>query len=179
MFLFGDTETTGFPSKSRKADDPKQARLVQLAAQLVTPDDRTVMEFSMIVNPGIPIPKQASDVHGITDEIASRYGVSEATAVDFYLNLRAHSDLDVFHNSQFDRRIMEHAIDRRGLNASVIMAEVKSHCTMQQVKNMGHQKSNLAHCMMEFFGEDHTLAHDAMADTVACRRVYFHLNPAK
>tara|TARA_R110000850_G_scaffold23358_1_gene69094 strand:+ start:25806 stop:26348 length:543 start_codon:yes stop_codon:yes gene_type:complete len=177
MFLFGDTETTGFPSNSRKADDPKQARLVQLAAQLVTADNRTVMEFSLIINPGVPIPEAASNVHGITDEIAQKYGVSEATAVDFFLNLRAHCDADVFHNAAFDRKIMSHAIERRGKDGSKVMAEVKSLCTMLQVKGKGHQKANLAYCMREFFDEDHALAHDAMADTVACRRVFFHLNP--
>ena len=59
-----DTETTGL--------DARTARLVQvaalpLAAGRMRPDDR----FERLVNPGIPIPKAAVAVHGITDAMVA------------------------------------------------------------------------------------------------------------
>lgn len=57
-----DVETTG--------TDPAEARIVELAAvvydALGTSDPRVI--FRTKVNPGVPIPSGATDVHGITDE---------------------------------------------------------------------------------------------------------------
>lgn len=176
MILFFDTETTGFPSGKREPNDPKQARLVQLAAQLVTPENRTVMEFSLIINPLVPIPEEASNIHGITNDIAEEYGVSEPTAVDFFLHLSEFASLHVAHNEAFDRKVMENALARRNERA-LEPIQKPTHCTMQQARNMGMPKAGLAFLMQHLFDEDHAQAHDAMADTIACRRVYFKLNP--
>lgn len=54
-----DLETTGF--------DFEKDRIVEIAAMKIAPDC-IVEKFHRRVNPGIPIPKSASDVHGITDE---------------------------------------------------------------------------------------------------------------
>lgn len=54
-----DTESTGV--------DPKQARICQIA--VIQIDEGEVSgEFSWLVNPRVPIPPEASAVHGITDE---------------------------------------------------------------------------------------------------------------
>jgi len=58
--VFFDLETTGV--------DPYNDRIVQLAAIKYFPDgQKTTHEW--IVNPGMPIPKGASDIHGITDDM--------------------------------------------------------------------------------------------------------------
>jgi DNA polymerase-3 subunit epsilon/CBS domain-containing protein len=59
-----DTETTGL--------DARNARLVQIAALPLAggrmrPQDR----FERLVNPGVPIPKAATEVHGITDAMVA------------------------------------------------------------------------------------------------------------
>lgn len=54
-----DLETTGF--------DFEKDRIVEIAAMKIAPDS-IAEKFHRRVNPGIPIPKTATDVHGITDE---------------------------------------------------------------------------------------------------------------
>src|SRR5688500_20273897 len=55
---FLDLETTGL--------NPRVDRIVELAIVRVTPDGE-VLERARRFNPGVPIPAEASAVHGITD----------------------------------------------------------------------------------------------------------------
>lgn len=55
-----DIESTG--------TDPATARIVQLAVVKTMPDGQIDIR-KMIIDPGVPIPKLASDIHGITDEV--------------------------------------------------------------------------------------------------------------
>lgn len=57
-----DLETTGFSTS--------MDRIVQIGAIKLTPDGE-VIEKSTIVNPGIHIPREVAEVHGITDAIAA------------------------------------------------------------------------------------------------------------
>ncbi len=55
-----DTETTG--------PDPAKARIVQIAAVAYQgPKPRDIRPFDTLVNPGVPIPAEATNIHGITD----------------------------------------------------------------------------------------------------------------
>ena len=190
MILFFDTETTGFTRPNKPADHPDQPYLTQIAAQPVRPDNTTFMEFSLVVNAGVPISKQASDVHGITNEIAEEFGVSQSTAVDFFLKLYGHADLVVAHNIKFDRQVMETAVARRTGAAKPMSKSL--YCTMTKATDIvkapptpkmvaagrTHWKSpSLGECIQHFFDEELSGAHDAMVDVQACRRVYFALNP--
>lgn len=72
VYLFFDTETTGLP---KRYDAPSSdlenwsCRLVQLS-WLMEDDSKTLLsQGDLIIKPdGFEIPKQASDVHGITTE---------------------------------------------------------------------------------------------------------------
>ena len=190
MILFFDTETTGFMNARKPVNHPDQAHIVQLAAQLVNPNNSTRMEFSLIVNPGVPIPPRASAVHGITDDIAAQYGVSPSTAVDFFMLLQGHADTLAAHNIAFDKQVMETAIARRTGEVNPLTKPM--YCTMKKATDIvkapptpkmvaagrTHWKSpNLSECIKHFFDEELEGAHDAMIDVVACRRVFFALNP--
>lgn len=69
-----DLETTGL--------DHKTARIVTACAALLNPDG-TVNgpDVEWLANPGIPIPPEASAVHGITDEVARSQGDDLAKVV--------------------------------------------------------------------------------------------------
>lgn len=56
--VFFDLETTGV--------DIATARIVQIALHRMEPDGSS-MEYEQLVNPGIPIPPGATQVHGIRD----------------------------------------------------------------------------------------------------------------
>lgn len=55
-----DLETTG--------NDPKTARIVEIGFVLITPDG-TERRYQSFINPLMPIPPEATAVHGITDEM--------------------------------------------------------------------------------------------------------------
>ncbi len=54
-----DTETTGV--------DTTNDRIVELAFQVYYHDGRDVKEYRTLINPGVPIPAETTEVHGITD----------------------------------------------------------------------------------------------------------------
>lgn len=58
--IYFDAETTGVETET--------ARIIELACIKYNVDG-TQEEKTILVNPGVPIPVEASDVHGITDEI--------------------------------------------------------------------------------------------------------------
>lgn len=69
-----DLETTGV--------DPASAHIVTAAIVYLLPDGRAdARSRSWLVDPGIPIPSQASAVHGISTDYAREHGIPEAQAV--------------------------------------------------------------------------------------------------
>lgn len=190
MILFFDTETTGFVDDRLPPDHQMQPDVVQLAAQLCDEDGAVVSGINLIVTParGLPIPKQASDVHGITDEIAGKFGVAPSLAVDLFHHLYSRADLIVAHNIKFDAAVMETAIVRAFGHARSL--KKPRFCTMEtaspivnlpptdRMRAAGFNKPKppkLEECVRHFFNEGLEGAHDAMIDVTACARVYFHL----
>ena len=57
--IFYDTETTGL--------DTDTARIVEIGA--ATLSDNKVHRFRSLVNPGVDIPKECSDIHGIDNNM--------------------------------------------------------------------------------------------------------------
>lgn len=188
MLLFFDTETTGFFKKNLPTNHPDQPHIVQLAAMLTDDEGLPQAEISLIVNPGVPIPEAASNVHGITTEKAERLGCTPKLALEAFKYLYDHADLLVAHNISFDKGIVEVAIardqeQRRQLTCPLF-------CTMEAatpVVNLpptermiavGMKKPKppkLEECIRHFFDEGLDGAHHAMVDVRACKRVYFHL----
>lgn len=67
-----DLETTG--------TDPAEARIVT-AALVDTIGGKVERSLDWLIDPGVPIPSEASAIHGVTDERARREGRSAAEAV--------------------------------------------------------------------------------------------------
>lgn len=188
MILFFDTETTGFFQDRLPVDDPSQPYVVQLAAQLCEDSGEPLAGISLIVDPCVEIPVQASNVHGITNEKAKQLGVTLEFAISAFQHLYARADLIVAHNIKFDKGVMEAAIARQYQRVRPITK--KLFCTMEtaspiiklpptdRMKAAGFDKPKppkLEECIRHFFNEELDGAHDAMVDVAACRRVYMHL----
>jgi DNA polymerase-3 subunit epsilon len=188
MILFFDTETTGFYQDRLPVDHPDQPYIVQIAAQLCEDDGVPRAGFSLIVDPGISIPSRASEVHGITDEVAAQFGVSLEFALSAFTHLYQRSDLVCAHNIKFDRGVIEAAISRH--YRKVMPLRKPLFCTMEastpiinlppteRMRAVGIDRPKppkLEECIRHFFNEDLDGAHDAMVDVSACRRVYQHL----
>jgi len=136
----------------------------------------------------ISIPARAAEVHGITDERAVRFGVSAEFALSAFTHLYQRADLVCAHNIKFDRGVIEAAISRH--YRKVMPLRKPLFCTMdaatpiinlpptEKMKAVGFDKPKppkLEECIRHFFDEDFDDAHDAMADVIACRRVYLHI----
>lgn len=87
-----DTETTGF-------DVEKGARLIEIARRDVQ-DGKPGEQWAILVNPGIPIPADATKVHGITDEMVK--GAPRPIEIASGLRFDLGERMLCFHNAPFD-----------------------------------------------------------------------------
>jgi len=192
MILFLDTETSGLPDFNKRARDPSQPHLVQLAA-IVTDELGGALEsqYAIIKPDGWTIPKEASDVHGITNEIANRVGIPEKEAAGLLLGMMRRSELLVAHNVMFDKFIARIAMRRFDLITDEDDAAWKAmptFCTMREMtdicrlpgKRYGQFKyPRLSEAYFQAFGRALNGAHDALVDLNACKEIYFWLKARK
>src|SRR5690606_15845109 len=111
-----DVETTG--------SDPREARIVSAALLLCLPDGRVQPGgVDVIVNPGVPIPDEATAVHGITTERARAEGIEPAEAVDqiltCLLGIGALGWPLVIYNATYDWVVLHHEDWRHALRREV------------------------------------------------------------
>jgi DNA polymerase-3 subunit epsilon len=105
-----DTETTG--------PNPLEDRIVTAAFIVRTPgqDDRV---FSWLINPGVPIPTDASEVHGVTDAMVQADGQDPKIALDEIATYLAHAIGQgmpvIAFNQSFDWSILHYDLLRNGL----------------------------------------------------------------
>ena len=136
LALFYDFESTGLVLFKKRSDLPEQPHIVQLAASLVDLDTKdTVQSINVIVKPeGWIIPKEASDVHGITTEHALDVGIPESKVVSLFYSMWQ-GRLRVGHNEQFDARIMRIALKRFTFEDQWnAWADGKAECTLKLSK---------------------------------------------
>lgn len=171
--LVFDTETTGWHHSKKPDNHPDQPRLVQLGIELCSDQGEPMSAVSLLVNPQMPIPEKAMEAHGITDEMVQTFGVRESTAAELFVAMAARADTWVMHNSRYDLGVMRCVFARAGIR--MVMPINGAYCTMEAAKrHLPGPLSNLSYCMLKIFGESHDNAHNALADTIACRRLYFH-----
>jgi DNA polymerase-3 subunit epsilon len=194
MILFFDTETTGLADFNARARDPKQPHIVQLAAILTDDEGRAREEHNIIVKPdGWEIPKEASDYHGITQDIALQFGLLEKQVAEIFLAMLKRAGLLVAHNLMFDKFIARIAMRRYELIADADDQWWKTFpifCTMKAMTNVckippteamratgrnGFKNPKLQEAYQTAFGKPFEGAHDAMADIRACKELYFWL----
>lgn len=100
-FYVLDLETT--------SAQPDAAEIVQLAVI----DKAGEVVFDTLVNPGVPIPAAASDIHGITDDMVA--DAPTLGAIWDKLDARLAGEVVVIYNAAYDSAVLDHASQRRGL----------------------------------------------------------------
>jgi DNA polymerase-3 subunit epsilon len=105
-----DTETTG--------PNPREDRIVT-AAFIVRAPGREDRPFNFLINPGVPIPKDASDIHGVDDAKAQAEGRDPKDALDEIAGHLAAAITRgipvVAFNQSFDWSILHYDLIRNGL----------------------------------------------------------------
>lgn len=115
MHLIFDTETTGIVDYKLPAIDSRHPRLVAICASLY--DDARIARgyYSVIVKPdGFDIPAEAYAVHGITTEIANRYGIPLKVALPMFTNILRLAKVTVAHNWEYDHSVIASELQRLG-----------------------------------------------------------------
>jgi DNA polymerase-3 subunit epsilon len=148
-----DLETTG--------TDPKNDRVIEISILKLKPgaepDHRTRR-----INPGRPIPAEATAVHGITDaDVEDKPLFSElAPGLRSFLN---GCDLCGYNLLRFDLRLLLNEFNRVGISFPLRGRRILDPC------RIFHQREprNLAAALQFYCGHDHDGAHGAEADVLA------------
>lgn len=104
-----DAETTGV--------DITQDRIVTFYAMVQSIDGELVSEQSWVIDPGVDIPKEASDVHKMSTEWVREHGrkdVSKAIAeiAQFHIDAMTQGIPIVGYNHSFDLGMLDHEVSR-------------------------------------------------------------------
>jgi DNA polymerase-3 subunit epsilon len=148
--VFFDLETTGL--------DLKNDRIVELAFIKVTPQG-DVLERVRRFNPGIPIPPEATKVHGITDaDVAGEIPFCR-TAKSLVETLEG-CDLAGFNIRRFDIQMLMHELRRCDAPLSL---EGRRILDMQTIFHREEPRDLTAAAKL-YLGRDHEEAHTALGD---------------
>lgn len=181
-YLFFDTETIGLPADYKAPSSALEnwPRAIQIAWVVADEDGNEIKAVSHLIKPnGFEIPEAATEIHGITTEMAIEQGVILGDVVQGFID-----DLDgkvaVAHNISFDRRIVGAELIRCGFDD--VIGETKGVCTMTSSVSFcklpsrrGYKWPTLSELHFKLFGESFEGAHDALVDVRACARCFFEL----
>jgi len=181
IFVF-DTETTWFINK-KETDLDKQPRIVQFAWILWELHDGTFTEIervNILVNPGIPIPFWASQVHHIYD-IDVKDAQKIDTVMDEILKYINEPDVIVGHNIEYDESMVKLELKRLKqeykYNPRQVVCTMKTtvdYCAIQW--NWARFKyPKLWELHKKLFDQYFAWAHDAMIDVEATTRSFVKL----
>lgn len=184
IYLFFDTETTGLPldHKLPSTDTANWPRLVQVGWILAKDDGTELSSGNYVVYPkGFDIPKEASNIHGFTTEIAKNKGLPLDSVVNMFFRDFKKADCIVGHNVSFDQKVMGAEFIRLGRKDP--MYTKRAICTMHggteycQLKGKyGKYKwPKLQELYFKLFGTNFDDAHDAMADIRATARCFWKM----
>ncbi len=155
--IFFDLETTGI--------DVSRDRIVELCYIRLEPDG-TEEEKSMRLNPTIPIPEQASQVHGIYDADVKDCPTFKDVAPELRKVFEG-CDLAGFNSNHFDIPLLVEEFLRAGVDINL------KGCQMVDVQNIYHklERRTLVAAYKFYCGKDLEDAHSALADTRATYEV--------
>jgi DNA polymerase III subunit epsilon len=176
-----DTEATGI--------DTTTERIVTWCAVALMPTGHIDADHEM-VNPGIPIPQGATDVHGITDAMVQRSGNPPAESLWRFVDRLADAVKGgiplVGMNLSYDFTLLNHECRRHGIPTveeaaglplrPVIDAYVlDKHADPYRKGSRKLSAPDQATDLCRHYRVRHDGAHDALADAIAAARVCYRI----
>jgi DNA polymerase-3 subunit epsilon len=140
-------------------------RIVEIGILKITPDGDMV-RFRQRVNPEIRIPKEATDVHGITNEDVQNQPPFKAVAGDV-LEMMRNSDLAGYNLKSFDLPVLHAELKRAGHDFSY---EDRLIVDVKEIYHLYEQRT-LSDAMKFYCGLTHEGAHSPLEDALATWRV--------
>jgi DNA polymerase-3 subunit epsilon len=169
-----DVETTGIGDDARVVD----VAAVRFEAGL------PVARFSSLVNPGVPIPAEATAVHGVTDEmVAGAPILADALNDGSWLRVCKWA-VPCAYNAPFDRRFIEpELVSSRALDITypVVDTDLSWIDPLVLVKHFDRYEKGKGRHKLEAaclrHGVEMTGAHRAEADALACGGLLWAFKP--
>lgn len=181
IFVF-DTETTGFINK-KENDLEKQPKIIQFAWILWELKDgifKEIERVDFLINPGIPIPYNSSQVHHIYDiDIKdSPYIKDIIDKILYYINT---PDIIIWHNIEYDQDMVK--LELKRLSREFEYKPKQVICTMKNSVDFCSIQWNwerfkypkLWELHKKLFDEFFVWAHDALTDVEATLRCFIEL----
>lgn len=184
VYLFFDTETTGLPQRydAPSSDlDNWSCRLVQLSWIMEDESRTLISQGDFIIKPeGFEIPKESSDVHGITTEIALEKGLDLKKAVYYFLGACRMADVVIGHNVGYDMHVVGAELIRtwgkdyiESIPTIDTMRESIDYCKIPG--RYGFKFPKLMELYTKLFGKGFENAHNSFADITATEECYWEL----
>lgn len=154
---FFDLETTGI--------NVAKDRVVEISILKVFPNGNKEGK-TWLVNPEMPIPKQASEIHGITDDRVANEPTFKELSKDIY-NMIKDSDLGGYNSDRFDIPLLAEEMLRADIDF-----DMKNRVSVD-VQTIFHkmEKRTLGAAYMFYCNKNLDDAHSAEADTLATYEV--------
>ncbi|GLR19626.1 3'-5' exonuclease [Portibacter lacus] len=152
--IFFDIESTGL--------NVIRDRIVQIALIKFNPGQEEPEEMEMLINPGIPISKEAMEVHGITAaDVANKPTFHQvANKLEEFIG---ESDLAGYNSNRFDIPMLMEEFARAGIDFEI------NHRNTIDVQRIFYKMEprTLKAALKYYCGKELENAHDALADVVA------------
>jgi len=183
MYLFFDTETTGFPRDWRApvTDVDNWPRLIQLAYLYCDPDGKPISFSDSIIKPeGFLIPSSATRIHGISTERANAEGKPLKMVLAAFHDLAAKAQVLVAHNINFDEKVVGSELIRSGMHN--ILPSKQKICTMKSSTEFcalkgsyGNKWPKLSELHLKLFGTGFDEMHNAANDIQPTAKCFWEL----
>ena len=158
LFVF-DVETTGL--------SVSKDRIIQLAAIKYFSDGSEPVERVRYINPGIPIPKEVTDLTGITNEMV-KDAPSFRQIHKGLLEFIGDADFCGFNSTRFDLPLLLEEFERCGVQLDMTNRKYVDALRIFHIM----EPRTLKAAFKFYCNEELVKAHDAMADTKATMRVF-------
>lgn len=158
-YLFFDLETTG---KSVTKD-----KIVQLAAVLLDSEFRMIDQKNILINPGMPIPAEATAVHGITDEMVTGKPLFKDVAAEL-INLFSDCVLSGYNIKNYDVPLLSEEFNRVNIAWPPVGITIVDAYKIFSLK----ERRDLSYAVKFYTGVDLQGAHDAEVDVDATINVF-------
>ncbi len=160
---FFDLETTGV--------DVVKDRIVEIGIVKKMVNGETLRK-RLLINPGMPIPKESTEIHGITNEMVKQAPLFEEKAKEI-LQFIGDSDLAGFNSNKFDIPILAEEFERARAAGKSLDFDMKKRFAVD-VQNIFHKMEprTLVAALKFYCNEVLEDAHSALADTEATLRVF-------
>jgi len=152
-----DLETTG--------TNTQQDKIVSIAVIKILPDGSKEQK-TMLIDPGIPIPPQATEVHGITDQMVQGKPkfINISKSLKDFLN---GSDIGGYNSDEFDLQMLIQEFHRCQIEFPDWELNLVDAFKIERKLN----PHTLGDTYKRYTGKDLEGAHDAMEDTIATELV--------